>query len=95
MAQQKESIVCVGIDPDFNAKSFPKFLLKEKKPKLEFAKMIIDEIADLAPVIKPNTRFYQIKELDQLQSIVTYAHKKDLEVIGDCKENDIGSRTRP
>ncbi|MHA1269508.1 MAG: orotidine-5'-phosphate decarboxylase [Candidatus Helarchaeota archaeon] len=89
--KQKKSIVCVGLDPDINSHKFPKFLLDEKKPKLEFAKMIIDEVHDLVPVIKPNTKYYFIDELDQLKLIVKYAHKMDLEVIGDCKENDIGT----
>ncbi len=89
--KQKKSIVCVGIDPDLNSPSFPKFLLNEKKPKLSFAKMLIDEIEGLISVIKPNTKFYQIDETEQLRGIVKYAHQKDLEVIGDCKENDIGN----
>ena len=88
--KQKKSIVCVGLDPDLDSREFPEFLLETKKPKLEFAKMIIDEVSNIVAVIKPNTRYYYINELDQLKSIVKYAHDKDLEVIGDCKENDIG-----
>ncbi|MBD3230630.1 MAG: orotidine-5'-phosphate decarboxylase [Candidatus Lokiarchaeota archaeon] len=88
--KQKKSIVCVGLDPDVDSPYFPEFLLNQKNTKLEFAKRIIDEVKDLVPVIKINTRFYFIDESDQLKSIVQYAHKSDLEVIGDCKENDIG-----
>lgn len=93
--EQKKSIVCVGLDPNVNVPSFPSFLKEGPKPKLEFAKMILDEVADLVPVVKPNTRFYSMHpddyEGDQLAEIVKYAHKQDLEVIADCKENDIGS----
>jgi orotidine-5'-phosphate decarboxylase len=88
--KQKKSIVCVGLDPDLNSEFFPQFLLEDKNPKLKFAKMIIDAVKDIVAVIKPNTRFYFLDELDELKSIVQYAHKHDLEVIGDCKENDIG-----
>lgn len=88
---QKKSIICVGIDPNLNSGQFPEFLKEEKNAKLEFAKMIIDEVCDLIPVVKPNTRFFLPNEWMQLKKIVDYAHKLDLEVIGDCKENDIGS----
>jgi len=88
--KQKRSVVCVGIDPDIYTSQFPKFLLKKPRIKLEFAKMIIDSVADLVPIMKLNTRFYLPEEHDILDEIVKYAHKHDLEVIGDCKENDIG-----
>lgn len=89
--KQKQSVVCMGIDPDYGSPQFPRFLTEKREPKLEFAKMLIDKVADLIPVIKPNTRFYSIDESEQLKEIVKYAHKHDLEVIGDCKENDIGN----
>jgi len=87
---EKKSILCVGIDPDTKSEYFPKFLHNYKKPKLEFAKMIIDEVHDSIAVIKLNTRFYFPDESDQLKSIIDYGHKYGLEIIGDCKENDIG-----
>ncbi|MHA1731735.1 MAG: orotidine-5'-phosphate decarboxylase [Promethearchaeota archaeon] len=89
--RQKRSIVCVGLDPDLEAPQFPAFLREGGHPKLEFAKQLIDAVADLVPVLKPNTRFYEPSEWNELRDIVKYAHKHDLEVIGDCKENDIGS----
>jgi len=88
--RQKKSLVCFGIDPDVESEFFPRYVLEYNKPKLEFAKMILDEVEDKIPIIKINTRYFFIDEMDQLKSIVQYAHTKDLEVIGDCKENDIG-----
>lgn len=89
--RQKRSAVCVGLDPDTAVDQFPPRNLFGFYPKLEFAKAIIDEVADLVPVIKPNTRFYLVEEYRQLEGIVKYAHKKDLEVIADVKANDIGN----
>ena len=89
--KSKKSIICVGLDPFLYDDQFPEFIRKLELPKLEFAKMIIDEVEDLIATVKPNTRFYMPDEYKQLQDIVRYAHSKDLEVIADCKENDIGS----
>ena len=51
--KQKQSVVCMGIDPDTTSEQFPNQLFfYESKPKLEFAKMLIDETHDLIPVIK-------------------------------------------
>jgi orotidine-5'-phosphate decarboxylase len=87
----KKSIVCIGLDPFLQDIQFPVFVRKLELPKLEFCKMIIDEVADLVAVVKPNSRFFMPEEYRQLQDIVKYAHSQDLEVIGDVKENDIGS----
>ncbi len=89
--KQKNSVVCAGFDIDIESNEFPAHILNNKNPKLEFAKIILDEISEIIPIIKLNTRFYLANEIDQLKSIINYAHKKDLEVIGDCKENDIGN----
>ncbi len=89
--RQKQSVVCTGIDPNLRSDQFPLFLVDGENAKLEFAKMIIDEVYDLISVIKINTRFFSPNEWQQLKQIVSYAQDKDLEVIGDCKENDIGT----
>ncbi|MHA1820627.1 MAG: orotidine-5'-phosphate decarboxylase [Promethearchaeota archaeon] len=90
--KEKRSVICVGLDPDLSSAEFPKFLIKDyDKPKLEFAKRIIDAVYDKVAVVKPNTRFYRPNEWEELRDIVKYAHSKGLIVIGDCKENDIGN----
>ena len=90
--KQKKSIVCVGLDPDTDSAEFPSFIKENySEAKWVFSKMIIDEVEDLVAVVKPNTRFFMPNEFLQLKEIVRYAHSKDLEVIADCKQNDIGS----
>ncbi len=93
--QEKKSLVCLGFDPDLDAKQFPPHLKEMDKPKLEMGKILIDRLSDLVPIMKINTRFFSTHpsdyECDQLWELVKYAQKKGLLVIGDDKENDIGS----
>ena len=90
--EYKHSIVCVGIDPDIDASQFPPEIRDHSiRPKENFAWRIIDAVHDIVPCIKINTRFFMPDEHDQLQSIVDHAHRNGLLVIGDCKQNDIGS----
>ncbi|GAB4319128.1 MAG: orotidine-5'-phosphate decarboxylase [Promethearchaeota archaeon] len=88
---QKGTVACVGLDPDVNAPGFPSFLRERRHAKLEFARAILDEIHDLVPAVKPNTRFFSPDEAGDLRELVRRAHALDLEVVGDCKENDVGS----
>lgn len=89
--RQKGSLVCVGLDPDPSAPQFPPEYRERAHAKLEFGKALVDAVHDLVPAVKPNTRFYDPGEWQDLRALVRYAHAKDLEVIGDCKENDIGT----
>ena len=88
--------ICVGLDPHFG--QIPDFLITESKTKgeavLKFNKGIIEAIADLVPIVKPQIAFYEALGLDGLRAYsetVQYAHEKGLLVLGDCKRNDIGS----
>jgi orotidine-5'-phosphate decarboxylase len=102
--EEKKSVVCVGLDPRLD--KIPQFIkdkaLKENKEPLkaaaesllEFNKGIIDAVADLVPVVKPQIAFYELfgeEGIRAFRETIEYAHKKDLLVIADVKRNDIGS----
>ncbi|MEY3592918.1 MAG: orotidine 5-phosphate decarboxylase, partial [Bacteroidota bacterium] len=51
--KQKESFLCVGLDPDLN--KIPPHLLATEEPLFEFCKAIIDATHPYAVAFKPNT----------------------------------------
>ena len=78
--------ICVGLDPHFG--QIPDFLITESKTKgeavLKFNKGIIEAIADLVPIVKPQIAFYEDFGLDGLKAYsetVQYAHEKGLLVL--------------
>ena len=100
----KTSPVCVGIDPRIEA--IPTFLkdaaLEEFGDTAEavatcftdFSCALIDVIADLVPIIKPQLAFFEMYGAAGIQSfedVCAYANEKGLLVIADGKRNDIGS----
>ncbi len=100
---EKNSILCVGLDPVVN--QLPKELKEEivangrtlesaAKAVLKFNKAIIDTIADLVAVVKPQSAYYEqlgIEGIKAYQETVSYAQSKGLYVIADIKRGDIGS----
>ncbi|MDC0357202.1 orotidine-5'-phosphate decarboxylase [Oligoflexia bacterium] len=61
---------------------------------LQFNKQIIDNIADIVAIVKPQMAFYEQyghHGVKAFQETVQYAHAKGMLVIGDSKRNDIGS----
>ena len=61
---------------------------------LEFNKGIIDAVADLVPVVKPQFAFYAqygFSGVWAFEETCKYAQSKGLLVIADAKCNDIGS----
>jgi len=101
LIREKKSVVCMGLDP--RTEQIPKicfskeqkFMVEDETNKeaiLNFNILLIDEVVDLIPVIKPNMAFYEKYDaLGVLKETIKYAHKKDLLVILVCKRNDIGS----
>lgn len=103
--KKKDSAVCVGLDPRLNKipefireEAFKKFLKDPLKAAaeavLEFNKGIIDAVADLVPVVKPQIAFYEVFGAAGVQAFIEtldYAHEKGLITIADVKRNDIGS----
>jgi orotidine-5'-phosphate decarboxylase len=97
---KKKNPVCVGIDPRPN--SLPESLHPGPNAPLEsivksieqFSMEIIDAVADLVPVVKPQSAFFE--ELGPLgmlalHNVVRRACEKGLMVIMDAKRGDIGT----
>lgn len=102
--QAKGNPICVGLDPRLS--QIPKHIREkalkgEKSPTaaaadaiLEFNKGIIDAVADVVPVCKPQIAFYEIfghEGVRAYEETLKYAKNKGLITIADAKRNDIGS----
>lgn len=96
--------VVVGLDPQIDF--VPKFLLERSYEKygetcegvanafLEFNKMIIDEIYDIVPAVKPQIAMYEkygVAGVKAYNETINYAKEKGLIIIGDIKRGDIAS----
>ena len=102
--KEKGSAICVGLDP--RLEQIPEFI-KEKhfghhknaltaaaESIVEFNKGIIDTVADLVPVIKPQIAFYEqygYEGIRAFEETLWYARDKGLLTIADIKRGDIGS----
>jgi orotidine-5'-phosphate decarboxylase len=100
----KGSAICVGLDP--RLEQVPMFI-KEKHSALykdpmriaaesilEFNKGIMDAVADLVPVVKPQIAFYEQyghQGMRAYEETLWYARDKGLLTIADIKRGDIGS----
>ncbi len=101
----KGNPICVGLDPRLDKiPSFIKQRALENKnltsmavasnAVLEFNKGIIDAVADVVPVVKPQIAFYEIfghEGIRAYEETLKYAKQKGLITIADAKRNDIGS----
>ncbi|MBT3864665.1 orotidine-5'-phosphate decarboxylase [Candidatus Peregrinibacteria bacterium] len=103
----KGNPICVGLDPRLD--KIPEFIRKEAfeasenqgqplraaaEALLAFNKGIIDSVAELVPVVKPQVAFYEIfghEGMRAYEETIDYAHEKGLVTIADVKRNDIGS----
>jgi orotidine-5'-phosphate decarboxylase len=91
--------VCVGLDPRLGSLPTPLLpsgeSLKERAAAYRaFCRGVIDVVADLVPVVKPQSAFFE--ELGPpgvaaLVEVIRYAQDRGLLVILDAKRNDIGS----
>ncbi len=92
---QKDSRVCVGLDP--NLARLPQFLLKHRPPPQaveHFCCAIIDAVAEHCVAVKPQAAYFEmLREAASpvLWSVMRYAQQAGLLVILDAKRNDIGS----
>jgi orotidine-5'-phosphate decarboxylase len=103
--KKKGTPICVGLDPNFE--KIPKFIKEkafqqsDKSPMacavdaiLEFNKGIIDAVADIVPVVKPQIAYYEIFGHNGIwcyEETLKYAKHRGLMTIADAKRNDIGS----
>jgi orotidine-5'-phosphate decarboxylase len=92
-SQRANSLVCVGLDPDFNR--FPAHL-RELGPKdaiIRFNEAIIDATKDVVCAYKPNLAFYLAYGIPGLEALVETRAMIPAEVpaILDAKSGDVGS----
>lgn len=99
--KSKKNPLCVGLDPRFgNLPPEIRAATDTSDPESiansfeTFCKSIIDVVADLVPIVKPQIAFFEVlgwHGLRALGNIVQYARGKDLLVVMDAKRGDIGS----
>ncbi|HAU49733.1 MAG TPA: orotidine-5'-phosphate decarboxylase, partial [Planctomycetaceae bacterium] len=61
---------------------------------LQFCKGVIDVVAPLVPIVKPQLAYFEALGPDgttALAEVIAYAHEKELLVLADGKRGDIGS----
>jgi len=91
---EKQSCLCVGLDPDLN--KIPSHLLKSKDPIFDFNKSIIDATKPYCVAYKPNLAFYEAqgaKGWISLQKTVDYIGDTHFK-IADAKRGDIGNTAK-
>lgn len=97
--KRKKNSCIVGLDPEW--KKIPDCYksggVSEPEMVLQWAKDVIDTVADIVPAVKPQMAFYEVygaAGVEVFEKIVAYAHEKDLVVIDDSKRNDIGNTAK-
>ena len=95
--RDKETFLCVGLDPDI--KKIPQHLLKEEDPIFAFNKAIIDATAPYCVSYKPNLAFYEAYGLEGMVSFkrtISYLKENypDHFIIADAKRGDIGNTSK-
>lgn len=102
--QEKDNPTVVGLDPKMEYipafikdKAFKEFGVNLRgcaEAIIEFNKMIIDQIYDLIPAVKPQLAYYEMYGVDGIYAFdetCKYAKSKGLIIIADGKRNDIGT----
>ena len=98
--QSKNSAVVVGLDPDVSL--MPKWFVNNFPEQncaliLAYNKIVLDAVADLIPIVKPQSAFYEmygVAGIDALEKTIEYAKSKGLLVLLDVKRGDIGSTSK-
>ena len=93
--QEKDSLLCVGLDPDISR--IPSHFSNLKAPLFEFNKAIVDATADLVCAFKPQIAYYSASHAERdLELTIDYIHKShpEIPVILDAKRGDIGSTSK-
>lgn len=95
---EKDSILCVGLDPALPAQreknTIPlKYLEKteESQARLDFCLDIIDKTSDFCIAAKPNEQYVRGFNSQQHKKLTNALHKRGLLSIYDCKLGDIRS----
>ena len=95
--EDKGNPICVGLDP--NLEFIPAALHSEHAADtlLEFSTQIIDAIADIVPMVKPQSAYFEAlgaQGVAAFDDVVQYAKKKGLIVLADIKRGDIGNTAK-
>ena len=98
--RERGNAVCVGLDPRWEQLPWPITTGREEAPTgraeayLDFCCGVIDVVAPLVPVLKPQAAFFEElgpTGMTALAEVIRYAQEHGLLVILDAKRNDIGS----
>ena len=102
--QKKGNPVCVGLDPRFDllpqkirdeaVKAHSNTARAVAQAFVVFNKALVDAVADVVPVCKPQIAFYEefgAEGIRAFEETVRYAKQKGLIVISDAKRGDIGT----
>ena len=99
--KEKKSMLCVGLDTDFN--KLPEPILKQALGKersiVEFNKAIVDATEPYCIAYKPNLAFYESYGLEGMRALdatVDYIRSNypDMFLIADAKRGDIGNTAK-
>ncbi len=93
-ADKANSLLCVGLDADFE--KLPERFKKKDAPQFEFNKWVIDQTVEFAAAFKPNMAFYEARGeagIRELKMTMEYLQKNyaDVFTICDAKRGDIGN----
>src|SRR3989338_5151453 len=93
-AKKINSLLCVGLDPDFE--KIPEKFKATPFPQFEFNKYIINETHEYAAAYKHNIAFYEAKGakgISELQMTTDYIQKNhpDIFIMLDAKRADVGN----
>ena len=96
-AASKGNPCSVGLDPD--PALMPPWLRNAAPGEMlaRFGEIVIDSVADLVPVVKPQSAFYEAfggEGIVALENTLSYARRKGLIVLLDVKRGDVGSTSR-
>ena len=98
-----KSPVVMGLDPRYEmlpecvTNKYDKTLEGASKAILEYNKVLIDNVYDVIPAIKPQMAFYEmfgIPGMNAFYETCKYAKEKGMIVIADNKRGDIGSTAK-
>ncbi len=95
-ARKINSLVCVGLDADFDKMPEKFKSLGGSEAQFQFNKYIIDSTNEFASAFKPNAAFYEargVEGMEALKKTMDYIHEfyPDVFTIFDAKRADIGN----
>lgn len=92
---QKDTLLCVGLDPDIS--KIPFYPRNLDAPLFKFNKAIVEATADLVCAFKPQIAYYASSRAErELEMTIDYIHENypEIPVILDAKRGDIGATAK-